>query len=147
MDSNVLLRGLFAGMNDHEACRTTLLRLQQEDNELWISHQIIREFCVNATHERTFSRERAPRPHYDKVMEVVSWLPARFIVADANESVRQELLRIMREHRVSGKQVHDANIVATMLVNDIDTLVTRNERHFRRFESVKLISPAQGVAS
>lgn len=147
MDSNVLLRSLFAGMNDHEACRTTLNRLQQEDNELWISHQIVREFCVNATHERTFSREGAPRPHHDRVLEVVAWLPARFTVADVDVDVHREFFKIMREYRVVGKQLHDANIVATMLVHDINTLLTRNFRHFTRYqEVVKLLSPTQDVA-
>jgi len=40
-----------------------------------------------------------------------------------------------------GKQVHDANIVATMLVNDIDTLVTNNVSDMERFSKQVTIVP------
>ena len=145
VDANVLLRAKFAGMNDHEACQATLDRLIDSDHELWISHQVIREFCVNATHANTFTRENAPRPNYDKILDLVNLLSVQFSIADEGVDVRREFLSLMLRHRIAGKQLHDANIVATMLVNDIDTLVTRNERHFRRFENVRLLSPTRDV--
>jgi predicted nucleic acid-binding protein len=40
----------------------------------------------------------------------------------------------------AGKQIHDANIVATMLVYSIDTLVTQNMDDMKRFaEYVNLL--------
>ena len=141
MDSNVLLRAIFTGMNDHEACQSTLDRLIEAGYELWISHQVIREFCVNATLDNTFARENAPKPHYDQVLNVVALLPVQFSIADEDTSVRTTFHQLMRDHRIIGKPLHDANIVATMRVNEISTLVTRNERHFRRFGQVNLIAP------
>jgi len=146
VDSNVLLRATFAGMNDHEACQATLDRLIDTDHELWISHQVIREFCVNATREDTFAKENAPQPHYKWILDVVDLLPVRFSIADEDANVRSKFLGLMHRERIVGKQLHDANIVATMQVNDIDTLVTRNERHFRRFSRIRLLSPTQDLA-
>ena len=146
VDSNVLLRATFAGMNDHEACQATLDRLIDTDHELWISHQVIREFCVNATREDTFVKESAPQPNYNWVVDVVDLLPVQFSIADEDANVRREFHGLMRRERIVGKQLHDANIVATMQVNDIDTLVTRNERHFRRFPRIRLLSPKKDRA-
>ncbi|MBL8131909.1 MAG: hypothetical protein JNL42_08630 [Anaerolineae bacterium] len=43
----------------------------------------------------------------------------------------------------SGKQVHDANLVATMLVYGIDTLLTINMDDLKRYmDRITLVSPA-----
>lgn len=146
VDSNVLLRAMFEGMHQHRECMSILERLLEEDTELWLNHQVIREFCVQATHTDTFAREQAPRPHFERVLKTVVSFPQQFEIAVEDAQVRGEFLGIMRDFNVIGKQLHDANIVATMQVNDIDTLVTRNERHFRRFSRIRLLSPNQDFA-
>ena len=43
---------------------------------------------------------------------------------------------------MGGKQVHDANIVATMLANGVTPLLTFNAADFRRFGSrIELVTP------
>lgn len=48
--------------------------------------------------------------------------------------VTAQLLTLLTELPGGGKQVHDANIVATMLAFDIPTLLTQNVGDFRRFD-------------
>lgn len=43
------------------------------------------------------------------------------------------LLQLLDAVECSGKQVHDANVVATTLVHGIGTVVTSNTEDFRRF--------------
>ncbi len=43
------------------------------------------------------------------------------------------LLRLAERVRVAGKQIHDANIVATMLAYDISDLLTHNTVDFVRY--------------
>jgi hypothetical protein len=45
-----------------------------------------------------------------------------------------------------GKQAHDTNLVAAMLVHDVHRLLTFNGDHFKRFESVEIIVPASVTA-
>jgi predicted nucleic acid-binding protein len=47
--------------------------------------------------------------------------------------LRERLLSLLATHPVAGRQVHDANIVATMLANGITRLLTFNIADFRRF--------------
>jgi predicted nucleic acid-binding protein len=63
-------------------------------------------------------------------------LGGRLRVLDENEKVNLRLLTLLDDIRCAGKQVHDANIVATMLVHGVDTLVTINVDDFARFEKL-----------
>jgi hypothetical protein len=48
----------------------------------------------------------------------------------------------MDEHAMGGKQIHDANIVASMLVHNIPTLMTLNTVDFTRFsDKIALLTP------
>lgn len=52
------------------------------------------------------------------------------------------LMQLLATHPGSGKQVHDANLVATMLTHGIARLLTFNGSDFRRFgDIVEIISP------
>ena len=52
---------------------------------------------------------------------------------DETVRVTERLLSLLDEVECAGKQVHDANLVATMLAHGIETLATINVSDFRRF--------------
>jgi hypothetical protein len=54
-------------------------------------------------------------------------------VADDTVTVTAHLLDLMAEVPGSGKQVHDTNLVATMLAYGIPALLTQNVGDFQRF--------------
>lgn len=57
-----------------------------------------------------------------------------------NEAVRDALFRLLEAGQCSGKQVHDANIAATMTAHGVGVLVTLNPRDFERFvPSIQLV--------
>jgi predicted nucleic acid-binding protein len=70
------------------------------------------------------------------IIERVRYLEDRFQVADDTTAVTRQLVKLMSDFRIGGKQVHDANIVATMLAYDIPCLLTHNVKDFRRFGEV-----------
>lgn len=49
--------------------------------------------------------------------------------------------RRVLEDSVTGKQVHDARIVAAMNVHQITKLLTFNTKDFKRFQNIELIDP------
>jgi predicted nucleic acid-binding protein len=61
-------------------------------------------------------------------------LPDHLVLADETKAVTDKLTELIREHPTGGKQIHDANIVTTMLTHDIRMLFTLNQDDFRRFE-------------
>ncbi|MEO5372141.1 MAG: hypothetical protein H7833_18895 [Magnetococcus sp. DMHC-1] len=66
----------------------------------------------------------------------------RMAVCDDHALVSTHPVQIFEEFPVGGKQVHDANIVATMLTYGMSTLVTYNVTDFRRFDGlIRLVTP------
>jgi len=75
------------------------------------------------------------------VQQRVEMLRTLFTVADETDLVTTQLLSLLAAHPTGGKQVHDANIVATMLAFDIDALLTHNVEDFKRFSNVITVLP------
>ena len=59
----------------------------------------------------------------------------RTTLLEEDSRVTDRLLRLLDDVECGGKQVHDANVVATLLVHGIGTIVTMNTRDFERFAS------------
>ena len=57
-----------------------------------------------------------------------------------------EWRRLVVTHSVAGVQVHDARLVAAMLVHGIPRLLTLNDRDFSRFTEISAIHPLAVVS-
>ena len=137
VDTNILLRALLTEMRQHRDADALLKQLLREDTELWISGQVIREFIVQATHPKTLQIPLT----IDTVLSEMNRILPIFSVADETAAVRENLFELLSTYPTSGKQIHDANIVATMLAYRVETLVTLNLADFRRFgDRIRLIS-------
>jgi hypothetical protein len=55
--------------------------------------------------------------------------------------VSSQLFALTDQIAVGGRQIHDANIVATMLTHGVTHLLTHNPNHFVRFASVITVVP------
>ena len=99
-------------------------------NANWISRQVIREYLVTMTRPQAFENLKTT------VIEQIDQFIKRFQVADDTAAVTAQLVKLMRDFQIGGKQVHDANIVATMLAYDIPCLLTHNIKDFERFGEV-----------
>jgi predicted nucleic acid-binding protein len=53
-----------------------------------------------------------------------------------NLAVVDTLETLVERHAVRGKQIHDCNLVAIMLVHKVDSLLTRNPTDFKRFKEI-----------
>ena len=69
-------------------------------------------------------------------LERVRFFAQRFWVVEDGPEVRARLLQLLAAYRVAGKQVHDANLVATMLAHGITRLLTFNAADFNRFADI-----------
>ena len=61
---------------------------------------------------------------------------------DETEEVARRLRQLGLAHDLHGKRLHDANIVATMAVHGIRSLVTRNPEDFAPFDEIDLLGIA-----
>ena len=128
IDTNVLVYANVIETPFHKQALAAINRAHEAKRTIWISRQVIREYLVTMTRIQDF--ERLPR---ETVLEQIAFFTKHFQVADDTAAVTTQLVKLMTEFRIGGKQVHDANIVATMLAYGIPSLLTHNSRDFQRF--------------
>ena len=137
VDTNVLVYATVQEAPLHPVARSALERMSQAGSELWISRQVLREYLAVLSRPQSFTK---PLPH-PQLVSAVRQFSEQFHVADDSPSVTEHLLSLVSEFAVGGRQIHDANIVATMRAYHIDTLLTHNVDDFSRFRDLIVILP------
>jgi predicted nucleic acid-binding protein len=66
---------------------------------------------------------------------------SRFRIAEDGPACTEILLSLLQKVPFAGKQIHDANIVATALAYGIPRILTNNTSDFDRFSSLIEIVP------
>lgn len=67
----------------------------------------------------------------------------RFHLLGDSPAVHKQWRKLLIDHRVSGAQVHDARLAASMLVHGVRRILTFNTRDFARFPEIEAVHPAQ----
>jgi len=122
----------------------TVERLKSYDEkgcELWISRQTLREY-LSAMTKQSMLTSAIP---LSSLIADVRYFANRFLVGEDGPKVTESLLNLISQSPTGGKQIHDANIVATMLEYGVNRLLTHNVKDFKRFSNVITIIPLETV--
>ncbi len=130
IDTNVLIAATVKTHPSHATAVALLARLVADQAPLAISTQICREFLSVLTRQPVEGRTFA----VDEALAALARWRSSCAVLDDDQAVLAELLDLVRRQGVKGKQVHDANVVATMRANAIVRLATFNVGDFQRYE-------------
>ena len=129
VDTNVFVSARSLRAPANAPARAALARALQGGEPARISRQVIREYLSVATRPQTWAD---PLP-MTQALDDAAWLASTFEILEDGPRVTGMLAALCREVAVAGKQVHDANIVATMLVHGERRLLTFNGSDFRRY--------------
>jgi predicted nucleic acid-binding protein len=137
VDSNIFIYAHQALSPFHVAATSKLLQLESIGHPLWLSRQILREYLAAMSRPGALS---APVPMASLIADV-QLLQSQFLIAEDGPIVTNHLLNLLAAISCFGKQIHDANIVATMLSSGIPALLTHNVADFSRFAAFITIIP------
>jgi predicted nucleic acid-binding protein len=147
LDTGVLLRLVDQQDGQHELVRRAIRSLIASQEELLIASQNVAEFLNVATRPAAnngfgMATGQAIELFQREIESICS-------VVVEGKSTHGELLRLVDQYNVVGKQVHDARLVAIMLPWQVENLLTLNDRHFRRFEpeGITVVTPADLASS
>ena len=129
VDTNVIVRARMPGAPRHVEARALLETYAGLGEPLKISRQVIREFLAVATRGQEWSPPMTGAEAVWHVREIMEF----FKVLDENSHTTERLLPLCQNYPVGGRQIHDANIVATMLAYGERRLPTFNAADFRRY--------------
>ena len=137
IDTNVLVYAQVAEAPLHDHSRSVLRKHLEAGGEFWISRQVIREFLAVMTRQPGLPEKTAQ----GGLVEIIRGFIAHCRVADETSAVTDALLKLLSECPCSGRQVHDANIAATMMAHGVPALLTHNTSDFKRFRKFITIVP------
>jgi predicted nucleic acid-binding protein len=137
VDTNNLIYAHQAHSPFNSQAIAKLLDLESAGHPLWISRQVLREYLAAMSRPGGLT---APVPMASLVSDVQTF-QAQFHIAEDGPAVTAQLLHLLGSIPCGGKQVHDANIVATMLAEGIGRLLTHNVQDFKRFAGIITVIP------
>jgi predicted nucleic acid-binding protein len=128
VDTNVLVYATARSAPFRDRARAALARLAAGE-PLSVSRQILHEYIAVMTRQQTWGKALTLA---EATADAASFV-RRFTVLEDGSAVWDQLMELSRRNSFGGRQVHDANLVATMLAHGERRLLTFNEAGFRRF--------------
>ena len=137
IDTNILVYSTFDDFDaeKHAQSLKSLDKLLQNENQFFVSPQILREFFATSTNGNIFKK---PLTHKQAVGKMKEFLK-HFTFIQEKESTIFILMGLIEKYAVSRQKIHDMNIVATMIDNGIANLLTYNKQDFKQVKEITLL--------
>jgi predicted nucleic acid-binding protein len=136
-DTNVLLRFAIRADQQHATALSAVRKLIAGGDKIYILPQNCVEFwnvCTRPVSRNGFGLSVQQVNHSLRLVEKI------FPLLSDDARVHQEWRKLVLNFGVSGVQVHDARIVAAMLVHQVTHLLTFNTSDFARYSSAGIIA-------
>jgi predicted nucleic acid-binding protein len=137
VDTNVLVFANVAEAPLHKVALAKLEEYRESDCQVSISGQVLREYLA----VRSRAEFLKGASDLSTLVERVRFFESAFDVVYDTPDTLDKLLMLVKKVDVGGKQIHDANIVATMLTHGIKHLLTDNVEDFKRYSSFITVIP------
>ena len=139
VDSNILIRWVQPADPDYALVESALTRLVRSGAILCYASQNLGEFWNASTRplERNgFGLSPAETDRRARQFE------SRLRLLPDGLAIHEEWRRLLVDYGVSGVQVHDAHLVATMSIHEVNKILTFNTKDFARFAGIEALHPA-----
>jgi predicted nucleic acid-binding protein len=137
LDTNILLRISQPHLPHSPIAERALDVLRGRDETLNIASRNLVEFWVVATRP---AKENGLGFTVDHAMRQVLALKRLFTLLP-ELPLQNEWERIVPQYRVSGKNSHDARLVAAMMTHGTETILTFNVQDFTRYTGILVLDP------
>ncbi len=144
VDTNVLLRSIHTTDPMYSDARRAVAVLINQRHQLAVIGQNLIEFWAVAT--RPLANNglalsiAVTAEHIEEFQQTFSRLPD-------TPDIFPRWQRLVERHEVSGRQVHDARLVAAMLVHGVSHILTFNDRDFKRYTEITVVNPQDVISS
>ena len=139
VDANVLAYAMNADAPQHVASRSLLEAARDPATTLYVTSQILCEFYSIVTNARRVA-EACSCAEALRILSALLVLPGLHVLP-APTHVVAGWMQLLERHPVTGADVFDLQIVATMLANGIQRIYTFNAEDFRVFPELTVIAP------
>ena len=136
LDTNVLLTATDRSRRHHDDARRILELANRSGIHLALSGQVLREYLVVATRPQDANGLGLSA---EDALANAAKIRSRAVLCEETAAVTARLESLVRIHNLTGRRIHDANIVATMQAHGVSTLVSDNAGDFEALAGVTLL--------
>jgi len=137
VDTNVLVYALDADAPHHAPARALLEAARDGSLSLYVTSQILCEFYSIVTNARRVAKPRTPTEALNALTDLLTFLQMLPVPAHAVEG----WMNLLRRHPVTGGDVFDLQIIASMLANGVERIYTFNRDDFTTFTELAVVTP------
>jgi uncharacterized protein len=139
VDANVLVYASNADVPNHAASRALLNEARDPSTRLYVTSQIVCEFYSVITNPRRVAMPSSAAEAL-RVISALLALPGIRILPNPASTVTA-VMELLRRHPVTGADIFDLQIVATMQINDVQRIYTFNAADFEVFPELIVVTP------
>jgi predicted nucleic acid-binding protein len=140
IDTNCFLRLAETNAPNRNSVLNALKKLHSSGEVLCYSPQVIAEFWNVAT--RPSSARGGLGLAVEGTERKVQLIEKHCRLLPDSLATFIEWRRLVSDLKIAGVQVHDARLVASMIVHRVSHLLSLNDRDFLRYSSIKVVNPA-----
>jgi predicted nucleic acid-binding protein len=137
VDTNVLVYAWDADAPQHAASHALLEAGRAAAGTLYVTSQILCEFYSVVTNARRVQNPCSPAAAIAAISSLLAFL---HVLAVPTHTV-EELIGLLRRRPVTGGDIFDLQILATMNVNGIRSISTFNAADFVSFPEIAVLTP------
>ena len=141
LDTNILLYSEQEEAPQHGAAKALRDQALLGETSACISPQILSEFFAVATNPRRVSAPLTQQEAIDQIRKYYESEDLTVIYPGSN--IVERMLALLDTHAVSGPDIHDLHLVATMLENDVTKIYTYNTTDFDTFPDIEVLTPPE----
>jgi len=143
LDANILVYAVEAGAPRHAISRALIDAARDPATTLYLTSQVLCEFYSVVTNPRRVAVPRSPTEALDAISALLA-LPGIRLLSTPARAVAG-WMALLRRHPVTGGDVFDLQLVATMQAHDIRRIYTFNTADFEAFPELTVMAPPEGA--
>jgi len=143
LDANILVYAVEANALQHASSRALIEAARDPATILYLTSQTLCEFYSIVTNPRRVAAPRSPAEALHAISAFLALPGIRVLPTPARTVVGW--MALLRRHPVTGGDVFDLQLAATMQANDIQRIYTFNTEDFEVFPELTVIAPPEGA--
>jgi hypothetical protein len=139
LDANILVYIVDQGSPHHAASFALRERGVRGQTKVCVTPQVLCEFFATVTNPKRTAR---PLTQKEALIEMEQYLSSPVIDTISFQPHTQGfIIDLLKRYPVSGQDIFDLQLVATMLSNGINRVYTFNRSDFEQYKEIEVLSP------
>lgn len=140
VDTNILLRSADSDHPMYEDAINSVSILKRQKNQLYIMPQNLIEFWNVCTRPKD---KNGLGYSITETQAEINRVKSFFPLLSDHPNIYSEWEKLVSIYQVKGVNVHDARLVAAMLVYNLTHILTFNSDDFRRYSEIIVVNPKE----